>query len=343
MHEIFSLAFAGFPGEPSVFGRFVAVASGEFSQSSVWAENIVPYGRCVIIISPGIQVTLTRSNIDLNIVQMDVNGSLILGTPTSPTVTFRSPANIAVYPGGSLTVNPGSNRIVSPAGTLLNVFPNATLVGDNIDLSVPSTSRSLSSARAQLPNGPNRRGPLTCGILPGNSIEVHLRITFMVVVSGQISAGSTMLGGRPPTPGLCALAGGCGLSVSLSVTVSTSALNGVLQTQFTSFSVSVTSTFQIGTPGSSSGFRFSFAMTFDVYGTMQDVSGTTGGIYVTVRTSINFFAGARFTAEIDTFLYVYDPETGATISSLRLSASFTGPFFITVSATGVISTSTVGK
>lgn len=341
--ESISLAFGGFGGEPSVAGQFVAIKSGQFSDPSVWKENIVPYGRCVITILPGVEVALERSFIDLNIAKMNINGTLVLGAKNSTDVTFRSPVNIAVYPNGSLVDNTGGNRIVAPENSVVNIFPDGKLIGTNTDFSTPTSSRSLTESRTQMFSGSNGAGPKTCGSLPGGKVEVHQKITFMVAISGQMSVGSTMVGGEAPGANICALAGGCGLSMSLSVTLSTSSLGGSLNMRFDLFTVGVSSTFQVGTSGSRAGFFFRFAMIFNINGVMEDVSGTTGGIYIVVGTQLNLFPGARFRAQVDTFLYVYDPLTGATLSSMRLSVSITGPFFISVSLTGVISTSTTSN
>ncbi|CAF3122806.1 unnamed protein product, partial [Rotaria sp. Silwood2] len=57
--------------------------------------------------------------------------------------------------------------------------------------------------------------------------------------------------------------GGCGIEVISGVTLSTAGLNGALNFDITSITVATGATFQLGTPGASTGFKFSSAVAFN--------------------------------------------------------------------------------
>ena len=91
-------------------------------------------------------------------------------------------------------------------------------------------------------------------------------------------------------------------------------------------------------------FDSSSRVTLNGYGTIEDVTGGTGGIFIPLKSNFNFFAGGRFSSTVATFLRVFDTTTGSTIGAgFRLSASLTGPLFVGVSSSGDITTSTTSK
>ena len=121
-------------------------------------------------------------------------------------------------------------------------------------------------------------------------------------------------------------------------------LNGLLAVNFNEVIVAASATLQLGTPGSTAGFRFQFAVEFNCYGRLEDVTGHSGGIFLPKGSSFNFFTGAVFLSVVPTFLIIFDPVTGEVVgTSLALSVTFTGPFFVTVSDTGVLTTSTIRR
>jgi hypothetical protein len=112
--------------------------------------------------------------------------------------------------------------------------------------------------------------------------------------------------------------------------------------QFDLIYVASGATLQSGTPGSSAGFRFIYPIQLDVNGTAAFV-GAEGGIYIPENSAINLFSGSTSASVVVTFFQVYNPSTNANVGQpLPVPTSFSGPSFITISATGVISISTIG-
>ena len=339
-----SLVPSGFAGEPSTFGKFVAVQSGPFNAPFTWSEGIVPYGKCSIVISPNVEVTLPKPVLDLNMTKCDIYGSLILGSASSQSFTFLYASNIIVYRNGTIQEKTAGRQLISPDGTILTIYPNGSFIGDNTEIISLVALRSENQATNRLTIGSNFRGPYTCGVLPGNKIQNFNKVTSMVASSGSFDAPGTWLGGIAPIPSVCDLVGGCGMSISSTYTLSTTALNGVLKTNFDEITVAAGASFQLGAPGLDIGFKFAFTLKLNCYGTLQDVTGGTGGIFLPTGSSLNLFSGAKFLSQVPTFLHVYDLATGATVGTpLTLSASFGGPYFISVSTAGQISVSTTSK
>ena len=334
----------GFAGEPSKLGEFTAVTSGPFNATSTWSERIIPYGNCSIVISQNTRVTVERSAITLDVKVWYIYGSLVLGSRAADSFTFTNAPNIIVYRGGDLTDNTGRNIIIAPPGTIWTFYPGGSFTGNNTNVTTPSTSRSLFGSSNTRSIGSQVTGPYTLGVLPGNEIQTFTKVTSIVTVSGGFSTGSTWLGGIAPSADVCIFVGGCGMSISSSFALSTASLNGVMNINFDQITVGVSARLQLGTPGSSAGFRFRYSLTLACYGTLQDATGGSGGIFLPKGSNFNFYAGAQFVSAVATTLFIYDPATGATIGvGLSLSVSFSGPFFISVSVSGFISTSITGK
>ena len=113
---------------------------------------------------------------------------------------------------------------------------------------------------------------------------------------------------------------------------------------FNVITIDSNATFKLGKSGLSGGFRFKFTVTLNAYGTIEDVTDGTGGIFVPFKSSFNLFAGSQFVSAVPTFLRVFDTTTGSTVGQgLGLSASTSGPFFVGVSSDGEVSTSTTSN
>ena len=334
---------AGFKGEPLKLGEFVAVQSGSFTSPETWSERIVPYGNCSIMIPVSVRVILEKSTIDLNIRKLDIYGTLVLGSSTSKTVMFIFPPNIIVYANGTLIDNTSGNQIISPAGTLLTVYPNGSFIGNNTNITTPTTSRSLSTTQPKIALISASVGPLTLGILPGNDIQLFPKVTSIVTVSGTFTAASTWLGGIVPRKDVCDLVGGCGLSISSSFALSTETLRGELDINYNEISIGASAGLILGTPGSSAGFRFRYSVTLNCNGRLQAATGGTGSIFIPLNSEFNFFAGATFVSTTSVSLIIYNTATSATVgTALTLSSSLSGPYFVTVSSSGQVTTSITG-
>jgi hypothetical protein len=330
----------GYGGEPTKLGEFVAIQSGAFTRETTWSEGIVPYGDCSIVISAGVAVTLASNLLELNVSKFDVYGILTLGSSINLDFTLRNPTNIIVYRGGTLDDKTIRNQIHAPAGTLIIVHPEATFIGTGTVLTAVTLSNGNFELGAQLTLGSTFKGPFTCGILPGNKIRSFKKVTYIVTSSGGFTAGSTFLGNIAPLPSICALVGSCLLSITESYILSTDDLDGVLNINFDEIIIEKGATLRLGTRGSKRGFKFRFPTVLNCFGTLQDVTGETGGIFVTGGSNLNFFTSATFFSTVATFLRVYDRVTDANIGEgLSLSVSFTGPYYISVSVSGAISTS----
>jgi hypothetical protein len=334
----------GFGGEPSTLGQFTAVNSGLFSDPNIWSEKIVPYGSSNVTIAAGAFVTIPRGSLDINVTRIDVRGGLAMGTPINDSFKLLSPLSITVYSGGNLTDLSGGKKLIAPDGTLLTIYPGGSFTGNGSTLTTPTQSRASPTAESRLSIQANSRSGYTCGILTGGSIQQFPRVTYMVTASGNFFAGSAFLGGSSPSPSVCTFVGGCGLSVSLSFTLSMSFPGGRLDVNIAAIEITVSASMNFGTPGLATGFRFVYAVRITLYGTMREVSGTTGGIYVTHGSDLWIYTGGALYCVVPTTVYIVDPATGlAGAQTVSLGIFTPGPFFLSINGSGSIFISVSSK
>ena len=258
--------------------------------------------------------------------------------------TFTFPINLIVYSGGTLQDRIDNNRIYTRPDSVFTIMPNASFIGNDTEVIVANGSTTARAINGSIKFGSRVKGPLTVGVLVDGTAKKFKSVMCLARRSGSFSTSSTWLGGVAPTVNFCALAGGCGLYLSSGFTLSTESLNGELNIQFNTITILSGSTFQLGASGLTSGFRFRYVTTINCYGIIQDVTSGTGGIYFPLSSSFNLFTGSRFVSVVPTFLRIYNTTTGSTIgTSLSLSASLSGPFYVAVSSNGEISTSTTSK
>ena len=136
--------------------------------------------------------------------------------------------------------------------------------------------------------------------------------------SGGFKTPSTWLGGVAPTKEFCAGANGCDLFLPDGFTLSTESLNGELDIQFNVINIAAGGTLQLGTASSSAGFRFKSKTTLNVFGTLTDVTGGTGGIQVPLGSGLNLFSGSEVCKQWSTFLRTVEATSGATVGSGHL-------------------------
>ncbi|CAF4302230.1 unnamed protein product, partial [Adineta steineri] len=180
-------------------------------------------------------------------------------------------------------------------------------------------------------------GPFTCGMLPDGSIETYDSVTAIAINSGDFTAAGTFLGGFAPSADICS--GGCGIEVISGVTLSTAGLNGALNFDITSITVATGATFQLGTPGASTGFKFSSAVTLSISGHMSFV-GSGGYIRLPPGSDFNITAGGAFSSAMSVSIEIFDLLTGLAIGPLQTLGTLIsgGTFTLSVSASGSATT-----
>jgi hypothetical protein len=323
---------------------FTAIRSGQFNNTQTWQNNTLPTDNSSIIILAGVTVDVDRERLDLNIKRCDLYGTLNLGSTRNQSFRFDFPINLIVYETGVLEDKTAGKQIISPEGMLMTIYPGGRFIGDGSALtsynssgSTPRMSRSLA-----IVTSPGR--PYTCATLPGGDIPSFPLVTSIVIASASFGSVSAWAGGVVPSAAICLRVGTCGMSVSPGYILSTAILNGRLPIRYSVLLIATGSRFQMGALGFSGGFRFEIAIVVNIFGILEDVTGTAGGIFIPLGSSVNFFAGARFISIIPTFLIIIDPITGRPVGQpFGLSSAIVPPFFITISLTGIITTSTSGK
>ncbi|CAF4971696.1 unnamed protein product, partial [Rotaria socialis] len=180
-------------------------------------------------------------------------------------------------------------------------------------------------------------GPFTCGMLADGSIQTYNSVTAIAVMSGDFTAAGTFLGGFAPSADICS--GGCGIQVIGGVTLSTAGLHGVLNFEITSITVAIGATFQLGTPGATTGFKFQFSIKLSILGDMSFV-GSGGFIMLPPGSEFNIAAGGGFSSSISVSIQIFNPLTGLAIGPLQTLGTLIsgGTFTLTVSASGSVAT-----
>jgi hypothetical protein len=322
---------------------FTTARSGLFTSSTTWVGGIVPTGSCSITISANFVIIFTGATLDIDLQTLIIEGTFIIQSTGGVGFTFTSAVNIIIRDGATLTDQSDNNQIYCLAGSMFTFSAGASFTGNNTKVSVYKSIPAPGSLGAYFTLGSNVSGPFTLGILLDGSIETFTRVTFIARQNGSFTFSSTWLGGVVPTAAACA-SDGCGLLIAPGVSLSTESLNGELNINFSVVTVRAGATFRLGAVGLTTGFRFRFRVLFVCYGILQDATESAGGIFLTSGSNFNLFGGGSFSSSVSTFLFIYNVETGVTIGTgLTLSASLTGPYFVSVSVTGETSVSTSSK
>ncbi|CAF5072160.1 unnamed protein product, partial [Rotaria sp. Silwood1] len=185
-------------------------------------------------------------------------------------------------------------------------------------------------------------GPFSTSFVPGGGIESYASGTAIAINSGDFTAAGTFLGGFAPSADICS--GGCGIEVISGVTLSTAGLNGALNFDITSITVATGATFQLGTPGASTGFKVSSAVTLSISGHMSFV-GSGGYIRLPPGSDFNITAGGAFSSAISVSIEIFDLLTGLAIGPLQTLGTLIsgGTFTLSVSASGSATTAGTGS
>ena len=317
---------------------FVAIRSGDFNDPSIWLGGIVPFAGVSVVISAGITVSFARAALTFPLARIDVFGNIGFGAGSS-SFQFNFPIIIAVRAGGGIQDSTSGKLFLFSAGSLLNIFTGGSFASVGTVVQTSGSSGSGSSFQVT-----SASGPFTYGILPDGSVVGFPRITFIAIQSGGFTSGGTYLGGGAPSDDDCS--SGCGIDVLSGVTLSTDDLNGALTLNIVQIDIVIGAQLELGTHGSNAGFRFSVPITLNVFGSIGFVCSG-GGLIIPVGnglgSAINIFNGGIFTSTVVTFLQVTNVVTGVFIGSpFVLALIINGPFFITISADGTISVSTIG-
>ena len=323
---------------------FTAKQSGAFDDVATWASGVVPSGRCSIEIPTGFTVTFTGTLLDVEIKTLTISGTFTIVSSEGIGFGFTSPINILIKTGGSLTDKTDNNRLYVRADSVFTFLSGASFTGSNTQVFTFTGATPGSGAGTSITFGSSITGPFTFGASVDGTTRRFNSVMCLSRQSGGFRTGSTWLGGVAPTVDFCGSAKGCDLFLPGGFTLSTDDLNGELDIQFNTIDISADATFKLGSAGSSAGFRFKFKTTLNANGTIEDTTGGTGGILVPFGSNFNLFGGAKFVSSVSTFLRVFDPTTGATVGDgLSLSGSLSIPFFVGVSSTGQVATSSTSK
>ncbi|CAF4830719.1 unnamed protein product, partial [Rotaria socialis] len=235
------------------------------------------------------------------------SGGILLDQTTNKVIRFPFNSIIAILSGGGF----------GATGTVLQIFQGG-VVGASFTVTLAS-------------------GPFTCGMLADGSVQTYNSVTAIAVMSGDFTAAGTFLGGFAPSADICS--GGCGIQVIKGVTLSTAGLNGVLNFKITSIAVAIGATFQLGTPGASTGFKFKFPITLSIFGGMSFVCSG-GYIMLPPGSEFDISDGGEFSSSISVSIEIFDPLTGLAIGPLQTLGTLIsgGTFKLTVSASGSVAT-----
>jgi hypothetical protein len=316
---------------------FIGAQSGDFGSGSTYLGGIAPTtdscsGGCGLYIPSGITVTLASTSLAVRMDVCDIYGGFDLGSGSSA-FTFNSAVNLIVHSGGLIQFLSSNKGLLVPPSSIVTVNSGGSFSATGVVIQTYTSSGVGSSTTLT-----SASGPFTCGVLSDGTVLSFSRVTFIVAQSSSFTSGSSYLGGIAPTTDSCT--DGCGLYIPSGYTLTTGDLNGELNIEFDEIYVVAGGTFQLGTSGSSAGFRFAYSVQLDVYGTLGFVGISGAGIYVPTSSAIDFFSGSTFTSQVTTFIQVYDSATDDNVgSSLVLSTSFSGPYYITISSDGTVSVS----
>ncbi|CAF3296903.1 unnamed protein product [Rotaria socialis] len=308
---------------------FLANGSGDLTDATVWSGGVAPSGTFSISIPAGITITISGATLSLKMGRCDVSGTLALGSG-SDTFTFTSPPTIIVRRGGILLDQTTKKVIRFPFNSIIAILSGGGFgaIGTVLQIfqgGVVRASFTVTSAS----------GPFTCGMLADGSIQTYNSVTAIAVMSGDFTAAGTFLGGFAPSADICS--GGCGIQVIGGVTLSTAGLHGVLNFEITSITVAIGATFQLGTPGATTGFKFQFSIKLSILGDMSFV-GSGGYIMLPPGSEFDIADGGEFSSSISVSIEIFDPLTGFAIGPLQALGTLIsgGTFTLTISASGSV-------
>ena len=323
---------------------YYAVQSGAFDDTETWATGLVPSSDCLIIIPAGTTVTVSSSSFNFNLRTVVVYGTLTIISSDSLGFTFTYAVNVIITNTGTLESQITANRINFPVTSVFTFSTGATFTGSDTQLRAYSSAVSQTAVVTTITSTSNPQLASTVDFLSNLTARTFSRATFIVRRSGSFSDSVIWAGLYRPSSAFCSSTGGCGLYIDSGFNVSTSSLNGTLTSNFARITIASDAVLQLGTFGSTTGFKFRSPVRLDCYGVLRDFTEQAGGVLVPPSSSVNFFTSGSFLSAVATTFAVYNPSNQAAIlESVPWSTSFNGPIFYNISSVGVITTSTTGK
>ena len=326
---------------------FIAIISGEFTDPTIWAGGVVPFGRCSINITAGVTVTFTGAVLDIEIVTFHIYGTFTVVSSGGLSFRFGFTFTFIVYGTGSFTADIDNSEILCLADSVFLFYPGGSFSGSSTTIiKYVLEGTTIIRGETQL-IGSSFVGPFTCGILLDGTIKVFLRFTFIVRQSGSFSATATWLTGFNPTAAICSAVGGCGIYIPTGIILDTQGLGGILSINITIIIVERGARFVLIPSLENSRFTFRFSFVFEIYGTLEfrgSLTVQTGGIYVVGGTDLNFYEGGAFESNIFITLFVYNIVTNEIIGTgVSWGLSFFGPRFFIILIDGTITETTARK
>ena len=323
---------------------FSATKSGSFNDVTVWQDGVVPSADCTIIVGRGVTLKISSSQLDVNALTIYVNGILQIVTDDPLGFTFANPVNMIIGSKGKFRAGMSTGRLNLKVGSVLTFSRKASFAGINTKVYAYGTSVAEATLIDGITLQKSLRGPFTYDFLSNLSVSTYSEVTFVLRKGGSLTSGKSWPGFLAPFASFCKKTSGCSLVIPSGLTLSTADLDGVLGILFDTIKISYNSTLQLGTPDSDAGFRFQYSVRLNCYGTLEDVTGNSGGLKLPPGSAVNFYATASFQSDSETSLIaIHRVQIDRVLDRFSWDATFEGPVFFEISNSGRISTSSTRK
>lgn len=280
----------------------------------------------------------------INVLTIIVNGVLRIISDEPLGFTFVYPVNIIIWQRGKLECLITAGRMNLVVDSIFIFFRRAKFDGIETQLYAYKTSVDTAVLIKNFTFSKAVRGPMTLDFLSNFTINTYSQVTFILREGGSFSNATSWPGFFPPSATFCKVASGCNLLIPSNYTLTTEALDGLLNIIFDRITITKDSVLQLGTPDSETGFRFQYSIRLDCYGTLQDVSGKSGGMSLPPGSSVNFFPDSSFISDVATSLnVVHRIQIDQILDSINWDTEFQGPVFYDIANSGKIVTSSSCK
>ena len=330
--------------ETNTGGTFIAAQSGDFNDVANWVGGTLPSGSCSIIIPFNIVITFNGASLDLNITSFTVRGTFRIISTDNVGFAFVYPTNILVSASGTIKDETDNHMIYVRSDTLFTFLQGGSLMGSNTKISSYSGASPSEGTLFSYTVDSSIEGPFTLAIPLDATVQGYSSIMCVVRQSGSFTDSTSWLGLVAPTNTFCASVGGCDLNVPSGFILSTESLSGALNIQFNEITILAGGSLQLGTSSVTSGFRFTYAVSLNIFGQLKYIATSSNGIFIPYGSAFNFDTNATFVTTILTALRVFDPLTNKTSGSgYILDNDLLGPLYVQVSISGSVSIDTGSK